>query len=334
METGIERRCAVVSLLAAALIAAATVSALLAETAYPTKPVTIVVPHRSGAASDHAARALADAARGHIGPVRVVNRTGGGGTRGSALVWTAAPDGYTLLLARVGTHTVAPAMTSVPYAYRDFTYLGVLDTDPVTCATAAGSPDRSLSDLIEAVRRSPGRLRYSTPGPGTLPHIAPIHILAIDGIPNAKAAAVAVHVSNAAAAARAVIEGEADFVCASLSDLIDDVQEERLRALVVTTPERVPAVPDVPTARELGYPSLEVLVGWSALAGPPGMDRAAVETWQAALRAVEDDEDWRRRVGEIGAVAAVRDPKETMEFIDRQYWTFRELVDSLDLRVE
>ena len=137
---------------------------------YPTKPITLVAPYGPGGASDLASRTLAAVAPKYIGqPVVVVNRTGAGGVTGSTYVNKSKPDGYTLLLSRIGCQAVAPALNAtIPYKWDQFTFLGLLELNPFVYVVKADSPYKNLGDLLSAIKAEPGKLSYSTSGPLTL----------------------------------------------------------------------------------------------------------------------------------------------------------------------
>ena len=145
------------------------------QESFPSRPVTIVVPFSTGGDADLSARNLAPALQKVIGQSVVVqNRAGASGSIGSQVVKEARPDGYTLLLARIGSQALLPALQrSLPYRWDDFTFLGLLERNPFVCAVHVDSPYRSFGDLIEAMRRNPGKLNYSTSGPGTILNLGP-----------------------------------------------------------------------------------------------------------------------------------------------------------------
>ena len=126
---------------------------------YPTKPITLVAPYGPGGASDLASRTLAAVAPKYIGePVVVVNRTGAGGVTGSTYVNKSKPDGYTLLLARIGCQAVAPALNAtIPYKWDQFTFLGLLELNPFVYVVKADSPYKTLDDLLKAIKAEPGQ---------------------------------------------------------------------------------------------------------------------------------------------------------------------------------
>lgn len=321
-------------LLAAGLALGAAAPAAQAE--YPTKPVTLVAPYGPGGASDLASRTLAAVAPNYLGqPVLVVNKTGAAGAIGSSFVNKADPDGYTLLLARIGSQAVSPAMKSnMPYKYDDFTMIGLLELNPVLCATAESKPYKSLEDFIAAVKEKPGELSYSSSGIGTMLHLAVPFMLDTVGVENAKTALRHVPYKGGGAAATAAVGGQVDIVCTNASALASHLKAGRLRGLVVTTEERVELAPDAPTAKELGYPELEVLVGWSGLYGPPDMDEEATKSLRAMLQKVKEDKAWLKFTKALGSVPHILDGEATKAFVDKQVESFSALVEKLDMKVE
>jgi tripartite-type tricarboxylate transporter receptor subunit TctC len=317
----------------AAILAVGATTAL-AE-GYPKKPVTIIAAYGPGGASDMATRTIAATAPTYLQQgVMVVNKTGAGGTVGSIYAYRARPDGYTLLLARVATHAVSPAMKTLPYKPMDFTIIGLLEKNPFVCATSAEKPYKTLKDLLDAIKAKPGKISYGSAGVGTLLQVAAVMLIDEAGIPKAKTAATHVPYKGGGNAALAVLKGEVDFVCTNLSALIGHIQSGKLRALVTTMPKRVKTIPDVPTARELGYPGLEVAVGWSALVGPPNMNAEATKKWIGILQKLKTDKSWNKMTQKLGSIPTILSPEETKKFIEYSYNKMSALVTKLDMKIK
>lgn len=308
----------------------------LATAKYPDKPITLVAPYGPGGASDLASRTLASVIPQYLGqPVLVVNRSGAGGVTGSAFVYNSKPDGYTVMLARIGSHTVSPAMKSnIPYQYDKFTYMGLLEINPVICATSTKKPYKTLKDLIAAIKAHPGQLSYSSAGVGTLLQVAAVMVMDEVGIKDPIKAAIHVPYKGGGNAATAAATGQVDFVCTNSSALIGHIQGGALRPLLVTTPERLKDVPSAPTVRELGYPNLEVLVGWSGIAGPPNTPKEVVDVWAAALQKVKKDKSWNKLEARLGSVPHILSPADTVAFVKKQYKVFSSLVNRLGMRIK
>jgi len=331
MQTRSTKRHFVSRIVLALLLAVFLVPATSWSASYPTKPVTLVAPYGAGGASDLASRTLASVANTYIGePVMVVNKTGASGTVGSNFVSKAKPDGYTLLLARVGCNAVAPALQpDLPYAWNDFTMLGLLEKNPFVFVVNKDSDIKTLKDLEQYIKENEGEVTYGTSGPGTMLHFGPNIFLSAIGLD--KNAARAIPYRGGGGAISALLGGHVDFVSVNLSPAMSHIQADKLRALCVTTEERVEDIQNVPTASEAGYPKLETVIGWSALFGPPGLDDEVVNAWVDALQDVKEDKSWNRMTRNMGSIPAIRSPKETRQFIKTQYTTFHELAKSLDM---
>jgi len=317
-----------------ALLSSATFAAHAQGGGYPDHPVTLIVPFSAGGDADVAARSLAVVAQQVTGQAHVpVNRAGASGAIGSLAVRNARPDGYTLLLARVGSQVVLPALQpSVGYKWNDFTLLGLLELNPVVCVTRADSSIRSMKDLVEALRARPGKLNYSTSGAATILNFAPQ--LLFDVLKLGREAAVQIAYKGGSEAALAVLSGDVDFSCGNLTSVIGNIKGGKLRAIVTTSAERLRDLPDTPTAREAGYPQLEAIVGWSALYGPPGMSAELVERWVGTLQVAAKDPQWLAATERAGSVPRVLSPAETEEFAAEQFAVYERLGRQLQIELK
>ena len=313
---------------AACLAMAASVSA-----DYPTKPITMVSPYGPGGAADLAARTLAGTVPAYMGnAVLVVNRTGAAGVTGSTSVAKGRPDGYTVLLARVGSQAAVPAINRrIPYKWDEFTFLGLLELNPFVLVVNAESSVESLDDL-KATLEGGEKLSYSSAGVGTLLHVAMNMVLDQYGMgPDAMK-----HVpyKGGGKAAAAVVGGHVDMMFQNLSGVISHIQAGKLRAIAVSTPERVASLPDVPTVAEAGYPALETVVGWSGVWGPPGMDQEAVDKWVEVLGKLKEDKAWIKLTQGLGSIPYVQSPEDTKAFVEKQYSAFRALTEKLGMTIQ
>ncbi len=307
--------------------------AAAAQADYPTKPVTLVSPYGPGGAADLAARTLAASAPGYLGNGLVVtNRTGAAGVTGSTFVSKSKPDGYTLLLARVGCQAAVPAINpNIPYKWDEFTFLGLLEINPFALVVNGKSPYKTFDDLKVAIKGGK-KLSYSSAGVGTLLHIAVILMLDDLGV-DAKALKHIPYKGGGKAAA-AVIGGHVDMMFQNLSGVIGGIQSGQMRALMVTSKKRFPAVPDVSTVSELGHPNLETVIGWSGVYGPPGLPEPVVGTWVDVLGKIKADKSWNKMTAKLGSVPMVLPPAETKAFVKNQYEKFRDVVERLGLTIK
>lgn len=153
---------------------------------YPARPVHLIVPFTAGSDADLAARNLAQHAPRYLGgqSVVVANQPGASGAIGTLAVRNAAPDGYTLLLARIASQVILPATDrKTPYQWNDFTLLSVLEVNPYVCAVKADAPYASMKELIDDIRRQPGKLNFATVGAGTLQNFGPQYLFSVLRLP-------------------------------------------------------------------------------------------------------------------------------------------------------
>jgi len=295
-----------------------------AET-YPSHPVTVVVPYGPGGNADLAARSLAAVASRYLGqPIVVVNRAGAGGIIGSRFVIDAPKDGYTLLLARVGSQAVAPALDpAVTYGWNDFSMLGMLEIDPYVCVVSSKSPLHSFVDLTDALKQRPGKLSYASTGNFDASVVFPIKILLNLGL--APDAALKVPYKASAETVTSLLSGQTDFACNGISPYTGNIQGGALRGLVVSTRERVGQVPEIPTAKEVGMPDLELVSGWSALYGPPNLPQDVVERWTQVLEKLKADPEWNAQPAKRGSIPTIMSPAETGVFVEAQYKAYKAL---------
>lgn len=299
---------------------------------YPSRPITLVAPFAAGGDSDFSGRNLAAVVPKYLGqPAIVVNRVGASGMIGSQSVRAAAPDGYTLLIARGGSQAIVPALDSKsPYKWNDFTMISLLDLNPVVLVVKPDSPYKTLKDLTDYLRANPGKLNYSSAGQNTTQNLTVQYMFQVMGLP--KEAAVHVPYKSGGEATAAVLSDQVQFVFNNLTTLLGQIKGGALRPLVTTTAQRLKDLPDVPTARELGFPQLEAAMGWSGLYGPPGLPPEVVNRWVDALQKIAQDPNWLRGNEAIAGIPAIRSPAETEKFAREQYQLYDRLGNSLGIK--
>ena len=318
-----------IRLLAGVLILMVASTATSAQ--YPDKPILVVAPFTAGGDSDLAARNLTAMFPKYTGQNGVVlNKVGASGAIGSEYVKKAVADGYTLLLARVGSQATLPALKpDLAYKWNEFTFLGLLELNPYVCVVRADSPYKTFGDLVEGIRKNPGKLKYSTAGVGTIHEMGPQMLF--DILKLGKDAGIQIPYKGGGDATVALMSGEVDLNCTNLGTALSFIKSGQLRALMTTTPERYKEIPNVPTAKEVGYPQLERIIGWSALYGPPGMDRKLVAYWGGVLQKVAQDPQWITATERIGSVPRILPPEETARFVKEQFETYDRLGKAIGL---
>ena len=296
------------------------------------RAVHLIVPFTAGSDADLAARNLAQHVPRYLGSqsIVVLNQPGASGAIGTQAVRNAPADGYTLLLARIASQVILPATDrKTPYQWSDFTLLSVLEINPYVCAVKSDAPYASMKELIEEIRRQPGKLNFATVGAGTLQNFGPQYLFSIVGL--SKDAAIGIPYKGSGELTTALLAGQVQFSCSNLGALLGQLRSGTLRALMTTTRERLQAIPDVPTAREIGWPQMERLAAWSALVGPPQLPREVIERWTQALEQLSHDPAWLAGNEKLGGIPAIRSPSETEKFVREQYELYESLAERLGL---
>jgi tripartite-type tricarboxylate transporter receptor subunit TctC len=290
----------------AAALALALPTAWAAAQGFPTKPVTIVVPFPPGGALDIVARGLAEQMRTDLGQqVLVDNRAGAGGTVGSGHVARAAPDGYTILLGSVATHAIAPGLyPKLPYdPIADFAPITQLTSSPLVLTASPQLKAASVTELVALAKAQPGKINYASTGNGTAVHIA--------GEAFRKAAGIDVlHVpyKGGAQATTALLAGESGYMLANPQLVMAFIQGDKLRALAVTGPARIEALPSVPTLKEAGVPGVDITT-WFGLWAPKGTPQPVIDRLNASARKALASAEVKRQLaaqgdGPVGSSAA------------------------------
>lgn len=300
---------------------------------YPDRPITMVVPYGPGGASDLSARMIAGAAPTYLGqPILAVNKTGAAGVVGSNFVLNSAADGYTLLSARVGSQMGVPAMNkTIPYAWDDFTIIGMTELNPFVLVVNPESGMKTFADF-EAKIKAGEEMSYSSAGVGTLLHIA-VAVMS-NGMGADFEKLTHVPFKGGGKARAAVVGGQVDFSYQNLSAVAGALEAGQLTALVVTTTERQEIIPDVPTAAEVGYTDLEMIIGWSAIYGPADLPDEVVTKWTETLTALKEDRAWNRMTKSLGNIVTIMSPEDTKAFVEAQYNTYNDTLEKLGLQIQ
>lgn len=275
-------------------------AALRAQSApWPNGPVRIVNPFAPGGTSDIIIRPLAERLERVFGrPFIVDNRAGAGGTVGTAAAAGARPDGQTLLIANTGPLAVAPSVfPNLSYdPARSFSYIALLGGAPIVCAVKGDGPLRGMADYLAAARRGADAVSFGSSGVGSVGHLTGVMFGLETGT-----RLLHVPFRGAPEAQQSVLAGDTTSLWDTSGVNAGMIRAGQMRGLAVSSAERVPALPDVPSLRESGFPGV-VATNWFALAGPAGLDPEIVARLNAAAREALSDPAIRERLETSGVV--------------------------------
>ncbi|HET7404252.1 MAG TPA: tripartite tricarboxylate transporter substrate binding protein [Usitatibacter sp.] len=271
--------------------------AALAQGAWPTKPVRIIVPYAAGGVADLLPRIVGEKLAQKWGQAVVVeNKAGASGNIGMAEGARAEPDGYTLVLAPTGNLTVNPTLfPQLPFdTQRDFTPVTLLAESPNVLVVHPSVPAKTFRELIAYAKANPGKLDYASPGTGSGAHLA-------GELLDLEAGIKAVHVpyKGIAPAVNDLLGGNVQMMFAGISTVLQHVKSGRLVALAIASPKRSAQLPDVPTVAESGLPGFDV-TSWYGIVTRAGTPPAVVEKIQRDMAEALQSEDVRAKLGGLG----------------------------------
>lgn len=298
---------------------------------YPNKPVRLVVPFGTGGATDSSARAIADRLGQRLGqPVIVDNRPGAGGNIGTRLVAQAAPDGYTLLLGLDATLVLNPfTHASVPFdTVKDFAPVTKMGDFGLLLVANPRLNIRNLKDLIQYARANPDQLSYSTGGTGSTSHVAGEMLKQITGI-----GMVHVPYKSGGAALVDAVSGQVQLSYPGIAGATQFVRSGQLVAVGVSSRERNPSLPDVPTLLEQGLPDYEA-VSWVGILVPAQTPRGIVDRLHAEITAALREPPMQERFGALGIRIIGNTPAEFAAEISREMTQRKRVVEAAKIRVD
>lgn len=300
-----------------------------AAQAWPAKPVRLIVPAAAGSAPDVIARLLAERLGAAWGQSLIVdNRPGAGGIPGMSALARSANDGHTLGFVPAAMGTITPLVYKNPQFNPDteLTSVATIGTSPLVLVTAAGSGIGSLADLAKAAKARPGQLNFAAPQPNSLPHLA--------GELMAKAGNLALYTvpyPGPPQAVSAVLAGDVTLTADGLPGLLPHIRAGRLKALAVTSAQRLPGL-DFPTVAET-FPGYE-LVGWFQILVPAGTPQAVIDKVNAEVNRILAVPEIVSRLGELGIYPRRDSVAGAREFFASQQKAMRRLVAELGVQAQ
>jgi tripartite-type tricarboxylate transporter receptor subunit TctC len=289
------------------LMTLAPMAAFAQSAEFPTRPIRIVAPYPAGGPADIFARGLANQLTPKLGqPVLVENKSGAAGMAGTDFVAKSSPDGYTLVLTAGASLVLAPNIADVKLydAFKDFSTITIMVKVPEAVVAIPKLGVRTLAELVAAAKANPGKINFASAGNGGLPHLA-------GELLKREAQIDIVHVPyrGAAPAVSDMLGGHVEMMFADLPVLLPQIQTGNLVPLALGTAQRSPALPDVPTTAEAGYPKV-LADNWYGLLAPAGTPRDVIRKLNAAAVASLKEPELRDTLTKQGAIPVGDTPEE------------------------
>lgn len=316
--------------LACAALVALTASLPAAAQKYPEKPIRMVLPFAPGGGTDVLGRIVGARLGEAMGATFIIeNRSGAGGTIGTEVVARANPDGYTLLFTSA-SHSFNPALyAKLGYdALRDFAPITLVAMVPNLLVVHPSLPVKNVQDLVALARAKPGQLFYASAGAGSSVHLAAALFVAM-----AKVDMTAVHYKSGGLAMTGILSGEASLVFATMQSAMPFVRAGKLRPIAISTAQRSPALPNVPSIAESGVKGYDAS-GWYGMLAPSGVRTEIVDRLQSEVARVLGQPELKERLASEGAVAVANTPAQFDRFIREEIARWTKVVRELGLKLD
>ena len=309
------------------ILAAGVAIAPAAAQSYPSGPLRVVVPFTAGGGTDILARLIAQKLNEAWGqPAVVENRPGASGTVGTAFVAKAAPDGHTMLVVPAGYAGNPSLYKNLPYQNRDLAPVSRLASGPLTLVVHPSLPAKSVKELIAFARKRPGEINFGSSGAGTLPHLSAELFNSMSGIKM-----VHVPYKGAGAAVTDVMAGRVPVYFMNILQSVSLIKAGRLRALGVTTPERSPIAPEIPSIAEAGLKGFD-MTNWYGLLVPSATPRAAVSKLNAEVVRILQLPELKSRLAQDGMAVVASTPEQFAEFLTRETAKFGRVIETAGIK--
>jgi tripartite-type tricarboxylate transporter receptor subunit TctC len=265
---------------------------------YPTRPITLIVPFAAGGPTDVISRIVGEHMSRTLGQQIVIeNVVGAGGTTGATRAKRANPDGYTLITGHMGTHAASvalyPNLQYKPDA--DFEPIGLLAGTPVLILAKKDFPPKDLKEFVSHVKANEAKLNMAHAGVGSVSFTTCLLLNSI-----LKVKPTTIPYQGTGPAMNALVGGQVDYMCDQIVNAVPQIKGGTIKTYAIATPERNPALPDVPTTKEAGLPEFQASA-WNALFAPKGTPKAVIDKINAAAVRALDDDKVRERLLELGS---------------------------------
>ncbi|MBI3937682.1 MAG: tripartite tricarboxylate transporter substrate binding protein [Betaproteobacteria bacterium] len=297
--------------------------------AYPVKSIRIIAPFAPGGGTDLIARIAAQKLTESLGQqVIVENRPGAGGALGAELGAKAAPDGYTFTLISA-SYTVNPSLYKLAFdPVNDITAVIQMSQGPFLVATHPSLPVKNIKEFVALAKAKPGQLAYASSGQGSITHLATELFVMMAGIK-----VLHVPYKGTGPALTDTIGGQVQFIFGSVAATLPQVRQGRLRGIAVSTPQRIPGAPEIPTVSESGVKGYEVVL-WHGMIGPKGLSRPVIDRINAELNKAIKTKDMSEKLATDGVAPAGGTPAQFLALIKKDIATWAKVVKQAGVKVE
>jgi tripartite-type tricarboxylate transporter receptor subunit TctC len=279
---------------------------------YPVKPVRIIVPFAPGGSADTLGRLVAGKLSESLGQNFIAeNRPGAGGLLGSEIASNSAPDGYTLVVSGVASHAIAPSLSAKPPfdPVKDFSHIALFGGPPAVFGVHPSMPVKDVKGFVAFAKARPGELSYGSPGNGTQGHLVAELFTQTTGIK-----LIHVPYKGASIAMIDIVAGHIHAISTTLTTASGQIRAGRVRGIALSSDQRLPDYPGIPTFKESGYPDIVATV-WFSLSGPAGLPAEAVNRLNSEVRRILQLPDVRERLRGDGILPNQLDPKAFTAFV-------------------